>query len=451
MPVDKPHIAVIDDEDSMLKAYRVIVAGSYTPHLFSDPISAINNLESINCSAAVLDMKMPGMDGLDVLRKIKEIDPDLQVVIVTALGDVKRAVEAMRCGAFDYITKPFENDALMAILSKAVEMRNVLKENKVLKQSLDHSSKSFIGKSSLMQEVYKMIEKVASVDSTVLVTGESGTGKELAANAIHKASPRKNAPFIVINCAAIPETIMESELFGHERGSFTGAVERKEGKFELADRGTIFLDEIGCMGQRLQSKLLRVLQDGMFERLGGSVQLKSDVRIIAATNAPLEELIAKGEFRQDLYYRLNVVRIHIPPLRQRKEDIPLLLDYFLKHYNQKFNKKITHYEEAAMELMSNYDWPGNVRELKNIVERLVVLSNSNTIPEGEIILGNAERSAAPPGTGLKEAVNNLEKNLLINALSKTSGNQSKAADLLHIHRTTLIEKMKMHGISAAGL
>jgi two-component system response regulator AtoC len=443
----KPNILVVDDDESLLKTYRSILKRMYNPILISDPRDALEALGKNSVSLVLLDVKMPQMDGLELLQKIKQIESKIEVIMITAVSDIKFAVKAIKLGAYDYIAKPFEIDELLSIAGKALEKRALVKENEYLRQTVEERYRyvDLIGQSNSMQNVFKLIDKIAATDSTVLVTGESGTGKELVAHAIHIKSRRVNKPFIVVNCAAIPETLVESELFGHECGAYTGAMERREGKFELANEGTIFLDEIGCMKPAMQSKLLRVLESGTIERVGGGRSINVDTRVIAATNVNLGEAIQKNEFREDLFYRLNIINVRLPLLRERKEDIPVLLDYFLGRYNKEFNKKIKGFSQQTLDLLKKYDWPGNVRELQNIVERAVVLHEDGeyvsieNIPLSDIVSGDITKS-------LKEAQMEFERGYILKALQKVNGNQSKAAELLQINRTTLIAKIKQLGI-----
>ena len=443
----KPNILVVDDEESMLKTYKSVLKNSYNVTPINNSQAALDLLKNDNFSLVLLDIKMPNMDGIETLQKIKEIDKNIEVIMVTAVHDIKSAVQTIKLGAYDYITKPFEVEELLSIVEKALEKRSLVRENVYLRQALEEKGSylDLIGKTEIIKRIFNLIDKVAATDSTVFVTGESGTGKELIAHAIYKKSPRANKPFIVVNCAAIPESLMESELFGYERGAFTGALERKEGKFELASGGTIFLDEIGCMKASLQSKLLRVLQDNVVERVGGRTPIQVDVRIIAATNLDIKEAIKKGEFREDLFYRLNIIPIHLPPLRERKEDIPHFLNYFLDKYNKEFNKKIKGFNKDALELLTEYAWPGNVRELENLVERMVVISEKEEyISAEDIPLENTSRNIIKKS--LKEALMEFEKRYIKNALAEAGGNQTKAAEILGIHRTTLISKMEQLGL-----
>ncbi|MFC1571700.1 sigma-54-dependent transcriptional regulator [Candidatus Margulisiibacteriota bacterium] len=449
MPKSKPQILVIDDEDSMLRTYKSVLKSSYNVTLLNSGRKAFEVLKDGNFSLLLLDLMMPEMNGLEVLKKIREIDKNLEVIMVTAVHDIKSAVQAIKLGAYDYITKPFEVEGLLSVVSKALERRALLRENVYLRQLVEEKGSylNLIGKTEAMKKVFNLIDKIAATESTVLVTGESGTGKELVAHAVHRGSSRAKKPFIVVNCAAIPESLIESELFGHERGAFTGAMERKEGKFELADGGTIFLDEIGCMKSSLQSKMLRVLQDNVIERVGGGKPIQVDVRVIAATNLDIEETVKKREFREDLYYRINVMRVHLPPLRERKDDVPLLLGYFVEKYNKELKKKIKGFNKCALGLLMEYDWPGNVRELQNMVERVVALSeNKEEIPAEDIPMENASHNIVKKG--LKEATMDFEKRYIKNVLCETGGNQTKAADVLSINRTTLIAKIKQLGLKS---
>lgn len=445
MNKSKPNLLVVDDEESMRKTYQAILRDAYRVTLVSNGREALEKLESDNFSLVILDMMLPDMNGIKILQKARELDRNLEIVMVTAARDTKSAVQSIKLGAYDYLTKPFEVEELLSIIEKALEKRLLARENVYLRQVLEEKGPylDLLGQTEIIKKVFDLINKIACTDCTVLITGESGTGKELTAHAIHKKSPRANKPFVVVNCAAVPESLIESELFGHERGAFTGALERREGKFELADGGTIFLDEIGCMPLALQSRLLRVLQDGSVERIGGGNPVQVDVRVIAATNMKMEEAIKKGELREDLYYRLNVIRVQMPPLRERREDIPLFLNYFLDKYNKEFNKKIQGFSAEALGRLIEYDWRGNVRELQNLVERVVALSDGGTLVSVEDLpLENSFHNMIK--TGLKEALAEFEKRYIKNALTETGGNQTKAAELLGVHRTTLISKMDQY-------
>jgi DNA-binding NtrC family response regulator len=392
------------------------------------------------------DLKMPGVSGLDLLRFVKAHHPDTQVIMMTAYGTIENAVEAMRLGAFDYVTKPFTSGEIELILDRAFEHRRLLNENRYLRHEL--SSKycfaSIIGQSKLMQEVFEIMKMVSPKHPTVMIEGESGTGKELVARAIHYNSPRKDKPFIKINCAALPEGLIESELFGHEKGAYTHAFARTRGKFEQADGGTILFDEIGEMAPGLQAKLLRVLQEREFERIGGQETIQVDVRVIATTNRNLEEEVEKGRFRKDLFYRLNVITIHLPPLTHRREDIPLLAHHFLKRYCNEYNKAIEGVSEEAMGFLCRADWPGNVRELANRIERAVVLCRNSIIQLSDLQVGGRTPSSAiddipqVPGTTLRD----FEKWAILKTLNSQKANRTKTAKILDISIRTLRNKIK---------
>lgn len=379
---DSKSILIVDDEANIRRVldavftkdgYRVLTVENGRKAL--DIISTEPNLDVLLC-----DLIMPDLNGIEVLKSAREINPFLSVVMITAHGTIKTAVDAMRFGAFDYITKPFDMDEIKLIVRNALERRRLLAENTELKQELRSHYKfdEIVGSSGKMQEVYKIIERVANSNATVLIRGESGTGKELVARAIHFNSPRSAKPFIAVSCAALPETLLESELFGHEKGAFTGAAGQKAGRFELANQGTLFLDEIADVSLAMQVKLLRVLQERKFERIGGTKTLNMDVRLIAATNRNLEDDVAAGGFREDLYYRLQVIQVFLPPLRDRKEDIPPLVEHFVEKFNKQNGRSMKFASPECMDLLMRYDWPGNIRELENVIERGVVLADPNS-------------------------------------------------------------------------
>jgi len=400
----------------------------------------------------LLDLLMPGMNGIEVLGKIKKIDPHAIIIIITAYASVESAISAMKKGAFDYIQKPFKHDELLLTIDRAREHKKLQDENIRLKDELKgkFSFENIIGKSQVMNNVFDTIKAAAPTRSTILLQGESGTGKELVAKAIHQNSDRANAPFIIVNSGSLPPDLLESNLFGHLKGAFTGAVSDKKGLFEAADKGSIFFDEISSINMETQAKLLRVMQDREFMRLGGTKTMRVNVRIIAATNTDLEDLINENMFRQDLYFRLNVIKIDLPSLRERKEDIPLLVKHFLDTYNKENKKEITGVSKDVMEVFANYDWPGNIRELENLIERAVVLTKTNFITRNNLPpflyepdekQETASLTSANSGT-LKEQTQLFQKNWILEALRKTNGVQKKAAQLLGVKPTTLNEMIK---------
>src|SRR3989339_236681 len=381
MPKNKPKILIIEDEDVMQQTLKSILKRDYDPRPVDSGFIGVEEVKKGDYSTILLDLCLPKMDGGETLKKIKEVDKNIPIIIVSASKDIKSAVECMKLSAFDYVSKPFEVDELLAVIEKAQKLFDLQRENNYLKESLKEATRysDLIGESEKIKKLREMIKSIAPTPSTVLITGESGSGKEIVAKEIHANSTRSNQPFIAINCAAIPENLLESELFGHERGSFTGAVERRIGKFELANYGTLFLDEIGCMSGAMQSKLLRVLEERTIQRVGGNTPISIDVRIIAATNIDFEKEISEKRFRQDLFYRLNVSPGALAPLRERKEDIPLFVEYFIGKFNAVLNKKVKGISPEALAQLINYPFPGNVRELQNLIERAVVLCGGNMI------------------------------------------------------------------------
>ncbi len=456
-------VLVVDDSpDIRFAMAEVLKAKGFCVESASDGQEAIEILDTRFFDIVLTDLSMPRKTGMDVLKFINENSPETICMIITGYGTIQGAVEALKLGAYDYLCKPIKPDEVIILIDKALEIRNLRRENKNLKKELKnkYGFKNIIGSSPAMKDVFSLVEKVADADSTVLITGESGTGKELIAHAIHYASDRKDNPFIPVNCAAIPEELLESELFGHEKGAFTHAIKTRIGRFELANKGTIFLDEIGEMSPSLQVKLLRVLQERKFERVGGVKTISVDIRVVAATNKDLEAAVREGKFREDLFYRLNVIPIHIPPLRERQSDIPLLVEYFLKRYSREKGRGVEGISEDAMKILMRYEWPGNVRELENIIERLVILSSGRIIKKEDLPVQIVEKAGVQPptalpsgeieipeeGLSLSEAVSNLEKTLILKALERTGGIKNRAAKLLRMNRTTLIEKMKKLGL-----
>ncbi len=449
--MDRASILVVEDEDSQ----RSLLAGllrkeGYTVGEAGNGHDAIELFKNDVFEIVLLDYRLPDTDGLTLLNKFKEINPEAEVIMVTAFGSIENAVGALKSGASEYLTKPIDLDDLFFKIKKTEEKTYLVHENRVLKETLKDKFKSedFVYHSEKMHEVASLIVRIAKTDSTSIITGESGVGKEVAVDLIHSLSDRKEYSLVKVNCAAIPETLLESELFGYEKGAFTGAYQRKIGKFELANKGTIFLDEIGDIPLMLQSKLLRVLQEKEIERLGGLHSTKVDVRIIAATNKNLEEEVKKGTFREDLYYRLNVVTIPVPPLRERKEDISLLIDFFLKKYNAKHKKNIKGVTREARDTLMKYDYPGNVRELENITERAVVLTRGDYISKEDLPTFSGETKAQLE-KNMKETVEDIERNMILDALIGSDWVQTKAASVLGLSERMLRYKIKKYNIVKA--
>ncbi|MEW6326852.1 MAG: sigma-54 dependent transcriptional regulator [Thermodesulfobacteriota bacterium] len=450
-------ILVVDDSPSVLSGItEILQSNGYVVDTAPDGAIAIDKINDKFYDIILTDLAMPKKDGMEVLKYITENSPESMCIIITGYGTIKNAVEAIRLGAFDYLTKPVKSEEIQVIIERALNYRDLKRENTTLKKQLTtrYAYENIVGDSENICEVFRLIDKVAQTDSTVLIMGESGTGKELIAHAIHYQSDRRDKPFIPVNCGAIPEELLESELFGHEKGAFTHAIRTRIGRFELAHGGTIFLDEIGDMSPNLQVKILRVLQDHQFERIGGTKTIKTDIRVIAATNKNLEEAVKAGQFREDLYYRLNVIPIHVPPLRERANDIPLLVHHFLEKFNKSKKKNIKSISKEVMQCFMSYDWPGNVRELENMIERLIILANDDKITIRDLperLLAHRKKETAQPqkhnllpeeGLYLHAAVNEFEKNLILQALDRAGWVKNKAAQLLNLNRTTLIEKMK---------
>lgn len=453
--MEKAKILIAEDE----KTQRDLLEGFLKKEGFSvDAVAngreALQKLEGDFYDIALIDYKMPELDGLQTLREIRSLSPDLPVVMMTAYGTIETAVASMKEGALDYLTKPIDLDELLLIFQKVLERSHLIKENRELKTKLQerYTFNNIVYASPKMEEVMGLVARVAPSQTTVLIRGESGTGKELIANAIHYASLRSGKPFVIVSCSAIPETLLESELFGHEKGAFTGAAQRRIGRFEEADAGTIFLDEIGEISPGIQVKLLRILQEKEFQRLGSNVTLKIDVRVIAATHRNLEESMKKGQFREDLYYRLNVISISLPPLRERKEDIPILIDYFLKKYSERNQKKISDISKEARALLLRHPYPGNVRELENLIERAVVLCRGELITTRDLPFHlqeeKSERLGPVPAKDkrLPESLEEIERDLIVKALHQHQGVQTKAAESLGISERVLRYKLKKYGI-----
>jgi len=450
-------ILVIDDKDSMRKMVaQTLTEEGYNVETAETGPEGIEKARLKPFDLVITDLKMPDMDGLAVLSALKEINTETAVLVMTAYGTIETAVEAMKNGAVDFLTKPFDTQHMLVLVDKALHSQRIVAENEVLREELDTrlGMGEIVGKNEKIIEVMKLVQKVAVSDTSVLLQGESGPGKELFARAIHNLSPRKNKPFIPINCAAIPHELLENELFGSERGAYTGSVARKIGKFEIADEGTIFLDEIGDMDIALQAKLLRVLQERTIERLGGTRTTKIDTRVIAASNCDLKELIGQKRFREDLYYRLSVFPITIPPLRDRRDDIASLAEFFVRRYCLEMNKKMMSLSPEALAIMEKYHWPGNVRELENTIERAIILADGKRIkPEHMAIrLSTNNDIRLREGAGLKEigmqAQAQAERAAIIRVLNQVRGNKRRCAQILKIDYTTLFDKIKKYEIDA---
>ena len=451
-------IHVIDDEPIIHEVLgELLTSEGYAVELSSNGEEALNKQPDFEFDLILLDLLMPGMNGITVLKKLKEIDPNAVIIIITAYASVESAIEAMKIGAFDYIQKPFKHDELILTIQRAINLKKLQEENVRLKDELNKKFRfeNIIGKSKVMMDVFELIKATAPTRSTILVQGESGTGKELVARAIHQNSNRSKAPFIIVNSGSLPPDLLESHLFGHVKGAFTGAISHKKGLFEAADKGTLFLDEISSLNIETQAKLLRVIQDKEFMHLGDTQTIRVDVRIVAATNTDLEELITQKLFREDLFYRLNVIKIELPPLRQRKEDISLLVKHFIQVYSQENNKRIDGISEDVMKVLENHSWPGNIRELENLIERAVVLTkysviNRESLPSFLLALQNGNQSSFSSSQGngsLKDELQSFQRKTIIEALKRSDGIQKKAADLLNVKPTTLNEMIKRLKIS----
>lgn len=444
-------VLIIDDEQEICNSISMIL--EYEGYAVDSTASAIDGLRKFNeqdFSAVLLDIQMPEINGFEVLKKIKEAKPSTSVIIISAHGSVENAVKATRLGAFDFLEKPIDRDKLLISVRNATEQATLKEENEEIKKTYIGES-DILGKSKAIQNILELIDKVAPLETRVLITGENGTGKELVARAIHKKSERKDKPFIEVNCAAIPNELIESELFGHEKGSFTGAVSQRIGKFELANKGIIFLDEIGDMSLQAQAKVLRAIEEGRIERVGGGKKIEVDVRIIAATNKNLLEEIQKGNFREDLYHRLNVIPIHVPPLRERIEDIPILVEHFCKEITTKHKKPLVRFSEDAIKILQAQPWTGNVRELRNIVERIIIIVDKKEISAKDIEYLFADTQASldnliETSNSFQEFKEKAERAFILKQLRANDWNISKTAEILDIQRSHLYTKMRKYGI-----
>ena len=454
--MNRKTIIVADDEEPIRSLLCNFLEGEgFATVEAANGREVLEKLAQARPDLVLMDIRMPGLDGIEVLQRMRESYSDVPAVLITAHGTASTAIKAIQIGAYDYITKPFDLDDVLLTINRCLEYQRLSKEVESLRAQWQvEPGERIVGKSPKMQEVYKIIGRVAGSDATVLITGETGTGKELVARAIHYNSAYRHGPLVTVSCASLPETLLESELFGHEKGSFTSAVTQKKGRFELAHKGTIFLDEIGEMSLGTQKKLLRVLQEKEFERVGGTVPIKVDVRVIAATNKNLAEEVVRGNFREDLFYRLNVITIHLPPLRERKEDIPLLVEHFLEKYRFSPDSPPSRISEDALKKLIAYDWPGNVRQLENTIQRAVVMARGGVIttdhlsidelPERKFVdVQQKVRDRVP----LKQVLAEVEKQMILEAMHQAKGNRSKAANILGIYRRLLYAKLREYGIA----
>ena len=443
----RPTILVVDDEYGVRQSFNMVLKDEYTVLLTGTGEEAIDIFTKSPVDLILLDILLPDINGIDLLEKFKELDPNTEIIMVTAVKEIQTAVKAIKLGAYEYIIKPFTVDDVLTVISRALEKRNLMREVTYLRGELEryHPFEEMVGKDKAMREIFDLISDISQSDGTVLIQGESGTGKELVARAIHNLSPRSAHPFVVINCAAIPGTLMESEIFGHMKGAFTGATSTTLGKLEIANKGTAFLDDIDSLDVNMQAKLLRVIQEKELERLGSTKVINIDVRFVAASNKDLQDLISQGKFREDLFYRLNVFPVELPPLRERKGDIPLLLDYFLDLNAKNTGKPPKRFVESATRALMDYDWPGNVRELQNLVERLFTITKDRAIELKDISVFDLAKGQVRD-MPLKEAVHTFEKQYISEVLAAVGGSRKKAAEALGIHRNTLLAKIQELGL-----
>ena len=458
MVINKKKILVVEDDEYVLGSIKSVLDDEgYRVSTASNGLEALSFYRKEPFDLVISDLKMPQMDGFELLKQLKLEYPEIFLIMMTAYGSVRTAVEAMKIGAYDYLTKPVSAEEMRLVVQRVFEKQNLIIENMTLRKELEErfSFHNIIGKSHKMQHIYDLILQVANTDATVLITGDTGTGKELIAHAIHHNSSRKDSPFVVINCSALPESLLETELFGHEEGAFTGATKQRTGKFEYANKGTVFFDEMGNLPLSMQTKLLRLLQEKSFERIGGNQTIKVDVRVIAATNKDLNKLSQEGGFREDLYYRLNVIPIKLPPLNERREDIPLLVTHFVEKYNKTFKKDIKSVSQNALNIMMSYHWPGNVRELENLVERAVIMAKSHIINEVDILIHNQKQrmeglkemfDGRITDNSLEEFLAHCEKTYITKLLKQHKGRIYSSAKISGIDAKTLYRKMKKYNI-----
>lgn len=457
--IRKKKILVVEDDEYVLGSIKILLnKEGYEVNTALDGLEALSLYRKDSYDLVIADLKMPKMDGFELLKQLKLEFPDVSFIMMTAYGSIRTAVDAMKMGAYDYVTKPVSAEEIRLVIQRAFERQNLITEIRTLRKELEErfSLDNIIGKSNAMQRVYDLILQVANTDATVLITGETGTGKELVAHAIHHNSNRKNCPFVVINCSALPETLLESELFGHEEGAFTGATKQRIGKFEYADTGTVFFDEMGNLPLSMQTKLLRLLQEKSFERIGGNQTTKVDVRVLAATNKDLNKLSEEGCFRKDLYYRLNVIPIQLPSLKERREDIPLLVTHFIEKYNKVFKKEIKSISQHVLNMMMSYCWPGNVRELENLVERTVIMAKDHVISEIELPMPNQKQARERledidngqiTDSSLEDFLAHYENIYITRLLKRCKGRIDSSATISGIDVKTLYRKMKKYNIN----
>jgi DNA-binding NtrC family response regulator len=440
-------ILVVDDEHGVRQSFYMVLKDEFNVLLAESGTEAIDVFSKNSVDLILLDILLPDIDGIELLERLKELDPNTEIIMVTAVKEIQIAVKAIKLGAYEYIAKPFVVDDVITLIHRALEKHNLVKEVTYLRNALERYQpfEKMVGKDKKMRKIFELISKISESDGTVLIQGESGTGKELVARAIHRRNSRKDHPFVVISCAAILATLMESEIFGHNKGAFTGAVNTTMGKLEIADKGAVFLDDIDSLDINMQGKLLRVIQEKEFERLGSTKVIKIDVRFIAASNKDLEELISKGEFRQDLFYRLNVFPVKLPPLRDRRDDIPLLLDHFLKMHSRDRNLQAKSFSQDAIKILMKYDWPGNIRELENLVERLSTLCKEPIIHLKDIPMFTMTKTEIKD-MPLKAAIKAFEKQYVGAVLESVNWSRAKASEILGIHRNTLLAKINELGM-----
>jgi DNA-binding NtrC family response regulator len=445
MTDDHVNVLFVDDDDKAGQLFlRFCTDVTFEPHVFQQPEKALEFLQQHGAAVVVTDLSMPGMDGLQLMEKVQDIDPDVSMIMISGYATVDSAIKAMKLGAVDFLSKPYDMDHLIGTIERCIRTGALRRENRLLKRQLSHTREylGMVGKSEALKEVQGIIEKIADIRCHVIIEGESGTGKELVARAIHEHSQDSDKPFVVIDCGAMTESLLESELFGHEKGAFTGAAHSKKGLLETASGGTVFLDEICNISDAMQVKLLRVVQEGQLTRLGSVQPIEVDLRFVAATNQNLEQMIQQGRFREDLYHRLNVIKIAMPPLRKRPEDIPLLVQNFIREYAKRYSRNVSSFDAASMQRLYDYAWPGNIRELKNVIERHVALADHEPMTLEELGKVGEPRLAEEPDSGDWPSLKELESRYIQKVLAHTHGNREQAAEMLGINKSTLWRKLK---------